>query len=250
MMNYREHIFEWKYLDFERTVCWGFYMCVVSQWLICMIIELPPVSKAMVVLLSDACMRHWGVSCINTSSIYTHTRCIRWYITQHHHVLLQCSTAIKNPRHSCVCHCGTTAVGPTSFTLNLMRYPSSYSESFCERAQPMRDDVTMQRRLSLAVRVHKMDPAYLNRNGRGIPGVGVTKAPFVNFSITRCSISDFVKYLLDPLDHIHIWQVSWPLSWYSRENQWFDIYIYTHTRYIYIYMLDELHISLFESKWL
>ena len=69
-------------------------------------------------------------------------------------------------------------------------------------------------------------------------GLGVTKAPFVNFSITRCSISDFVKYLLDPLDHIHIWQVSWPLSWYSRENQWFDIYIYIHIQDIYICLMN------------
>ena len=31
---------------------------------------------------------------------------------------------------------------------------------FCVRAQPMRDDVTLQRRLSLAGRMHKMIPEF------------------------------------------------------------------------------------------
>ena len=42
------------------------------------------------------------------------------------------------------------------------------------------------------------------------PGVGVTKAPFTNFSII--DISHFQKCLLDLLNHIHIWQVSLQLS--------------------------------------
>ena len=33
--------------------------------------------------------------------------------------------------------------------------------SFCECAQPMRDDVTMQRRLSLAGPIHKIIPAFV-----------------------------------------------------------------------------------------
>ena len=42
------------------------------------------------------------------------------------------------------------------------------------------------------------------------PVVGVTKAPFANFSVSKISILQ--KYLLDSLNHIHIWQVSPQLS--------------------------------------
>ena len=44
----------------------------------------------------------------------------------------------------------------------------------------------------------------------GGPGVGVTKAPFVKFSVRKISISQ--KYMLDSSNHIHIWQVSPQLS--------------------------------------
>ena len=62
----------------------------------------------------------------------------------------------------------------------------------------------------------------------GTPGVGVSKAPFVNFSVSK--ILDPAKYLLDSLHHIHIWQVSPQLScgdtyqiwtWYLIPNMYF-----------------------------
>ena len=58
-------------------------------------------------------------------------------------------------------------------------------------------------------------------------GVGVTKAPFVNFSVSKMLLS---KYLLDYLHHIHIWQVSPQLScgntcqiwtWYTIASMYF-----------------------------
>ena len=57
------------------------------------------------------------------------------------------------------------------------------------------------------------------------PGVGVTKSPLVNFSVSELLILQ--KYPLDSLDHIHIWHVSPQLSrgdtcqiwtWYSIHN--------------------------------
>ena len=57
-------------------------------------------------------------------------------------------------------------------------------------------------------------------------GVGVTKAPFINFFVSK-----IVKYLLDYLNHIHIWQVPPQLrcddtcqiyTWYSIVNVCFD----------------------------
>ena len=60
------------------------------------------------------------------------------------------------------------------------------------------------------------------------PGVGVTKAPFLNFSVSK--IFDPVKYMLDYLHHIHIWLVSPQLScgntcqiwtWYTIANMYF-----------------------------
>ena len=60
------------------------------------------------------------------------------------------------------------------------------------------------------------------------PGVGVTKSPFFNFSVTKFSILQ--QYLLDYLNHIYIWHVSPQLScgdtyqlwmWYSIANEWF-----------------------------
>ena len=41
-------------------------------------------------------------------------------------------------------------------------------------------------------------------------GVEVTKAPFVNFSVSKIAILQ--KYLFDSLNHIHIWHVSPQLS--------------------------------------
>ena len=41
-------------------------------------------------------------------------------------------------------------------------------------------------------------------------GVGVTKALFINFSVSKISILQ--KYLLDPLNHIHIWQAVTPVK--------------------------------------
>ena len=57
------------------------------------------------------------------------------------------------------------------------------------------------------------------------PGVGVTKAPFVNFSVSKIFDLAKVAYLLDSMNHIHIWQVSPQLSYgdtcqiYKRDIQ-------------------------------
>ena len=42
------------------------------------------------------------------------------------------------------------------------------------------------------------------------PGVGVTKAPFVNISVSKIAILQ--KHFLDYLNHIYIWQVPPQLS--------------------------------------
>ena len=60
-------------------------------------------------------------------------------------------------------------------------------------------------------------------------GVGVTKAPFVNFSVSK--IFDLTKVTVIFFNHIHIWQVSPQLrcgdtyqiqTWYLRSNVFFD----------------------------
>ena len=48
-------------------------------------------------------------------------------------------------------------------------------------------------------------------------GMGGTKAPSVNFSV-RDIFPIWLKYLLDPLNHIYIWQVT-PVK-YKRATRW------------------------------
>ena len=50
------------------------------------------------------------------------------------------------------------------------------------------------------------------------PGVGVTKAPFVNFSVT--ANFDLSNSSLDTLNHVHIWQVSLQLSYGDTCQIW------------------------------
>ena len=65
------------------------------------------------------------------------------------------------------------------------------------------------------------------QTGSVMPWVGVTKASFVNFSVSK--IFDIAKVLSHSLNHIHIWQVSPQLScgntcsiwmWYSKANMY------------------------------
>ena len=59
--------------------------------------------------------------------------------------------------------------------------------------------------LTLCLDIHKYDGGPV-RSRVHRAGVGATESPFVNFSVSKFLI--LLRYLLDSLHHIHIWQVS------------------------------------------
>ena len=116
------------------------------------------------------------------------------------------------------------------FIFTCDQLPVSYLISFTESGNARPDEIDMLWELSKQVEGHTIcalgdGAAWPAQVRLARSGWGVTKAPFVNFSVSK--IFELAKYLLYSLKHVNIWQQSCGdtcqiLTWYSVSKVCFD----------------------------